>query len=264
MKYPVFVISKGRPFRKYAPIFRCLKKHQVDFQVVLEPQDIASYTEFLKDNECFKGIIKLDENDKGIAYARQFLLYYCRDLGIEKYWQLDDTVKAFFEKLPNEKRVMTSAKIALEEIEKLSDSYEKIALAGPNYEGMAFADKREIIFNTGVYSCVLTRTDTGINYELNLQFGEDLIFNLRHLKKGWNTLLSNKYLKSKKVIGKTPVGGLSKMYADEENYIKRVYHVISLFPKYLSFNKRKEGFLPNTRCKWRLFRRRIRRINANI
>lgn len=78
--------TKGRPKTKTYKLFEDVGIKVFHF---IEPQDIESYNVPNK--------ISILENDKGVGYARNFILNYCRNNSIELCIMCDDDIDSFGE-----------------------------------------------------------------------------------------------------------------------------------------------------------------------
>jgi len=84
---PIYVPSKGR-----ATTSKTIPQlpEEEEWSVVLEPQDVERYA--LPE----KRVIVLPENDRGLAYARQFILAHARSKKLGWFWMLDDDISGFY------------------------------------------------------------------------------------------------------------------------------------------------------------------------
>jgi hypothetical protein len=254
-KYPIFILSKGRADKNLAKTFGLLMQEpDYEFTIVVEPQDQEAYTKMFFPNGQIS-IFVLKQNDMGIPFARQSLLEYCRSVGIEKYWQLDDNMTAFIERKEDKTKVKVSPQYALSKVEEIADSYKDIKVAGLNYEVTAHWATEPYTFNKGVYCAVLTSTDTGIDYDLDIEI-EDLNFVLKHLKAGYNTLLSNNYVMVKPKTGATPGGNRMGLYSSKEHYENAIKMLHEKHPDCTRFHTRKIGWI-GIRTSWKNFKRQI-------
>lgn len=204
-KCPIFIPSRGRPSHAYSA--RSLKGAEVPFKLVIEPQEVESYRAIWSE----KQILILPEGHQGIAYSRQFILDHCRSHGIPRYWQLDDNIRGWMVKL-NGNLTIVPVNYVLSQIEAETESDARIAMAATDYKQFAALTNKEFTDNTRTYCCVLTRTDTGIDYRAAVEMKEDVDFCLRHLTTGWRTRLYHKFAMDKLTMGKTVIGGLSEKY----------------------------------------------------
>jgi hypothetical protein len=93
LKYKVYIPSKGRASTCNTP--NLLSKSNIDFFIVVEPQDKDSYLEEFNKEQ----ILVMDKDDKGIAYARNFCKRHSISLGDKFHWQIDDDMKIFMKRI---------------------------------------------------------------------------------------------------------------------------------------------------------------------
>jgi hypothetical protein len=250
-KYPIFVLSKGRPLPEVATTIKLLNESSLDYTIVVEPQDVQAYRAvFDRPNIDF---LVLAQNDGGIEFVRQSILEEARENGTEYYWQIDDNVKAFIRKDGKEKTPAKAVDV-FKYIEDLVDKYDHVALAAPQHEVIAHWATEDFMFNKGTWACVLTNTKTGINYTKGMPIIEDLDFILQHLIAGWNTIVSNKFCMVKPQSGKTKVGGLQ--YAYTTVYEQMIHKLLDKYPEHTKLNDRGARGI-NIRTAWRHFKRDV-------
>lgn len=220
--FKIFIPSKGRADSAKTP--RLLQREGIEFCIVVEPSEEKEYRAAFPKVEFFV----LPKDNQGIAYVRQFMLEMARTLGLKKYWQMDDNITAFYETKTG-RTEKCEAKKMIENIEMVA-SGGRISLAGPDYQQFAFRGKELYTLNTRVYCCVLTRTDTGCNYDQDMSMKEDVDFCLQHLSKGQFTMLFHRWAMGKKPMGQGK-GGLKPLY-DSGFHVKQSYRLVRKWPNY--------------------------------
>jgi glycosyltransferase involved in cell wall biosynthesis len=79
------ILTKNRPAKqKTAAVF---DETGIEYKLLVEPQEQRLYKGY--------DLIVLPENDKGIAYARNFILDYAKDKGIRFICMADDDISRF-------------------------------------------------------------------------------------------------------------------------------------------------------------------------
>lgn len=200
--FPIFIPTKGRAGR--ASIVKVLNESKLSFTLVVEPKEVAAYQDAYPNAQ----LLVLSDDDRGLVYARQAILDHCRAEGISWYWQIDDNISGF--KSGNKK---VSARAALSAAEPYVGDYKNLALVGLDYQQFAFRQEKPFTVNTRSYCCVLTRTDTGINYSPEAEIKEDVDFTMQHLITGrWATLLVHHHAMDKPPMGQNKHGGLTEQY----------------------------------------------------
>lgn len=241
VEFPIFVPSKGRPYN--ATLIYILREAKLDFTAVVEPQDLAEY------QRAHPGVkfLVLPQDNQGIVYARQFILDHARAQGFTRYWQIDDNIGGFSYTLDRQTYPIT-VRAALGGLEKLmlempGPARDKIALVAPDYQQFAVMADESLKFNTRAYCCVLTRTDTGLNYRHSgrLDTKEDVDFTIQHLASGYQTLISHRYAMEKPTMGRNTTGGLAEMYRAGQHE-RAARFLQSLWPQYVKLVRKKLGF----------------------
>lgn len=209
-KYPIFIPSKGRADIASSALAisgPSTVTPAIPFTLVIEPQDEKSY----RMNHPLANILILPKSNQGVTYARQFILDYARSNGFQKYWQIDDNIKEWRVKVDGVLH-QVSPLYVMAMIEQAVEEDTKIAIAGPDYQQLAGLNNKDYSVNTSVYCCVLTRSDTGINYRPETEMKEDVDFCLQHLSKGFKTTLFHKFTIKKPAVGGSHKGGLTDKY----------------------------------------------------
>ena len=152
LKYPIYIISKGRWEKPLTANF--LKKANVPFKVAVEPQEYENYCNSLGSDY----VVKLPFSNLGLGSypARNWCWQNSIENGFKKHFLFDDNIRGFW-RLNNGDRKKTDATIlALKCMEDFSDRYSNVAVAGFNY--LYFVTKETLkpfSINTHVYSGML-------------------------------------------------------------------------------------------------------------
>lgn len=184
--YPIYVPSKGRA----ATIQTTDALKGLNFFVVVEPQDYDDYKLiFSPDN-----LLVMPENDKGIAYVRNFCKEHAASNGHKYHWQVDDNIKSFALR-QNDKNVKCKAADAFAIIEKTVEQFDGIGAAGMKHQAFAFAERNDIGYNRQVYTCMLLSTEPKAKFRDGLI--EDADYNLQILFDGYSVVLFNRVVMNK-------------------------------------------------------------------
>lgn len=245
MKYPVFILSKGRADKQYATTISLLEASNIPYTVFVEPQELELYK---KAFPLAEGFVTLKEGTTGEANVRQSILEYAREQKIPAYWQLDDNIRAF-NRVDNRRVGKVTAKEVLMAIEGLFDRYERIGMASADHQQVAWAQVKPFTFNRGTWCCVLTSTEAPINYDLTLPMRCDVDIVLQVLTSGWHTIVSHKWCMTKPSAGKSPVGGLHDVYRDGRHNQGAIM-VAKKWGKYVQLKERDAGML-NSAIVWK-------------
>lgn len=214
-KYPIYIISKGRPQRCLT--LRQLEIMDVPYRLVVEPQEYDAYASITSRDK----ILTLPFSDLGLGSipARNWVWEHSIAEGHDKHWILDDNIEGFHRLNRNMKLLVTSGTI-FKCAEDFTDRYENVALSGFNY--YSFCKSTDSVppyyLNTRIYSCILIRND--ISYRWRGRYNEDTDLSLRALKDGWCTILFNAFLAGKVTTMRMKGGNTDNVYTDEDNRLK--------------------------------------------
>jgi hypothetical protein len=237
-KFPIFILSKGRPG---AALIKLFLANNVDFTVVLEPQDVAKY----RDANPMLRIWELKENEQGLAYARNALLGKARQDRSNYYWQFDDNIANFYE-IISMKEYIVPPLVAINYAEKFTSR--GVALIGFNYKQLAWREKFEYSFKRGIYCSVLTNTRIPVDYDERMKFKSDVDFSIQCLHAGYMTILINKYAMDKPAMGQTRKGGQSAGYKINTDVVYAGL-LTQKWPEYCKIIKKKNGRI-YARVRW--------------
>jgi len=179
------------------------------FTLVVEPQDEDAYRHVYSSVP----IIVLPEDSRGVAHTRQLILEYARENSIERYWQIDDNITAFFAHSRG-KLVQVYPTTALRIVEDEAQHLDA-SIAAPNFEQRAFRlTDQPVQVGTRCVCCVLTSTNTGIDYDERFLCSEDADFSVAHIFAGFTVALCNHSAFRKNTMGGR--GGLSSVLSSRE------------------------------------------------
>jgi hypothetical protein len=199
-KHPIFVPSKGRAGKSTTA--RLLEEAGVKFYMVVEPQEASAY------NAWYDRVLTLPENDKGIAFSRNWILDWAQVHYHQYAWQLDDDLKSLMHRSHSGSPKVDVA-VGLGYLEDVIRPYWNIG--GACFRNAAFAytflDKPSVTLNSMVYGFELLRTDA-------CRFREtDMDYSLQLLTEGWVTVTSNRIVQTTPAQSKT--GGHAADYAED-------------------------------------------------
>jgi hypothetical protein len=211
-RYPVYVISKGRPDRCITS--RSLDRMGVSHVVVVEPQEYEAYKKTIGSERLI--VTPFSNLGEGSIPARNFVWQHSIDNGHKKHWILDDNIEDFNRLNRNKKPSARTAAI-FRAAEDFTDRFENVDISGFNYYSFCKATDAVPPFyaNTRIYSCIL------INNEMSLRwrgrFNEDTDLSLRVLKGGRCTILFNAFLCGKVTTMRMKGGNTEEVYGDTDN-----------------------------------------------
>ena len=184
MKYMVYIPSKGRAATAKLPSL--LIKDEVDFRIVVGPEDESDYRKEYQDK-----VLVLPEGNMGLPYSRRWIKRYSEQKGESRHWQIDDDVWAYREYVPEtRKHKKCLAGAALSYVEDLVDQYENIGAASTSTFSMF--PKGPYVINRDVYHDVLVKNNTE-HYWTDGTW-EDTDFTLQNLASGLCTIVVQAFI----------------------------------------------------------------------
>lgn len=219
----VYIASKGRPTTKTFSIFE-----EFGFQVVhvVEPQDVNIY----KENNL--KVVELPENNKGLSYARNFILQYAKQQPENRVIVCDDDVSSFG--FIKNNRCVKSNK-AIEYFYKIGSKFEN-AVVGMRYRNSAFYDKITdplSINETSIGVCIMYNPhETSAVYDDEVSTKEDKDFMLQNFVNGKNIIRINSIFHSCPSIG-TNKGGLYDVYREKRDSLEAKKMLLKWGDKYI-------------------------------
>lgn len=225
-KYPIYVVSKGRPTQCYTS--RYLSQMEVKHFVVVEPSEIELYKINLDNN--YATLVELDMSykdnydtfddlgdtkSKGAGAARNFCWEHSMKNGHKWHWVMDDNTNEGFHYMNNNKKQKCRTGAMFRACEHFVDRYENIAIAGLNYSKFCKeSDKTPpFVLNTRIYSYLLIRND--IPYRWRGRYNEDTDLSLRVLKDNYCTVQFNAFLAGKCTTQVISGGNTEEFYSKE-------------------------------------------------
>lgn len=224
-KYPVYVISKGRANRCLT--VRELKKMNVPFRLVIEPQELQDYKKIVDEKQIL--VLPFSNLGQGSIPARNWVWEHSISEGHERHWILDDNIEGFHRLNHNMKPKVTSGTI-FKCAEDFTDRYKNVAISGFNYYSFCKTTDKVPPFylNTRIYSCILIKND--LPYRWRGRYNEDTDLSLRALKDGWCTILFNAFLAGKVTTMRMKGGNTDNVYTDGDNRRKFAEALAQLHP----------------------------------
>lgn len=219
IRYPIYILSKGRPNGSTARIFN---KYNIPYKIVIEKED---YKDYLKENSK-ESIIVLPESNMGPCYVRNFILTHSR-CATDYTWQFDDNIKGFYGK-NNGKRTKLNPIIAINEVELILKRYINIGVIGFNLRTYTHQKCSRFNFNTRIYSAFCIKTDTNINFQGSYNLDNDIC--IQFLLKGYCTVQLNYHTICKGKTGDIK-GGNYERYKGKGRYIM-AYEIKLRYPNF--------------------------------
>jgi hypothetical protein len=210
MRYPLYVISKGRA--DCCLTARFLMRDKVPFALVVEPQEAELYAARFGDTRVL--MLPFSNLGLGSIPARNWVWEHAKAAGHERHWILDDNIYAIERRFEG-RRIRCNADLALGSVEDFIDRYENIAIGGLNYHMFAPGHRaiKPFVANVHVYSCLLIRND--LEYRWRGRYNEDTDLCLQVLAGGWCTVLVATFLIHKVATMKMKGGNTDHLYAGD-------------------------------------------------
>lgn len=220
-KYPVFVISKGRYERRLTA--DALHRMKCPFYLVIEDceKDLYKSTEKYETNYLIMPP-EMDNLGKGSIPVRNFIWDKAIEMNGEnsRHWCLDDNMDGFYRFYKNQ-RIKCESPICFRQCEKMTDRFDNVYLSGLQYKSFVpeiSVDKKNVILNTRIYSCILLKNN--LHTELNTErwrgrYNEDTDLSLRVLKSGGANMLFQNFLADKQTTMSCKGGNTSSIYQND-------------------------------------------------
>lgn len=247
MKYPIYVISKGR--FKNCLTAKFLIKDGVDFKLVVEPQEKHEYAERYGAERVL--VLPFSNLGKGSIPARNFVWEHAKKSGAARHWILDDNIITVYRRYKT-KRMYCNSKYAFSAIEDFTDRYENIAIAGMNY-AMFVPDRQKVkpfVLNVHVYSCLLIRND--LPFRWRGRYNEDTDLCLQVLSAKWCTVLVNAF-NIQKMATMTIKGGNTDVLYKADGRLKMARALEKMWPGIVTVDRRFKRPQHIVKDNWRQF-----------
>lgn len=235
-KYVIYILSKGR-----ARLVKTTHTIQnLNYKLVVEPQDYDDYCNVYTSDK----VIRMDKNDQGITYVRNFIKQYSRSRGEEKHWQLDDDIEKFLvRKQTASKNVTADPLLCISFVEHCMDMFSNVAISGISSAAYAFSKRYAVHHNRLAYQCVLV--DNSVDIEWTTKITEDWAYTLSVLEAGYCTLAFH-HIMQQSPSTMTRAGG--NLFAYVNNNRKTSYEeFINQWPGRFRLKE-----YPNSSKRWRL------------
>ena len=256
IKYPIYIVSKGRWKNPLTVNF--FKKDEVDFKIVVEPQEYKKYCKSVGK----KYVLKLPFSNLGFGSypARNFCWQHSQENKHERHWIFDDNIRNIHRVFKG-KRIQCNTLKALGIIEDFTDRYENIAISGLNYSYFVIPGYGDVIpfrLNVHVYSAMLIKNN--MPYKWRLKYNEDVDLCLQVVHNKLCTILFNAFSINKtSTVAQMKGGNQTELYKGNK-YEKKLLKTRSLeeiWPQYVQtkirFNR------PHHMINWNQFKHPLKR-----
>jgi len=223
-KYPVYIVSKGRWENPLTARF--FIKDNVDFKIVVEPQEYDKYCQSIGK----KYVLKLPFSNLGVGSypARNFCWEHSLQNGHSRHWVFDDNINKIRRIYKGNKIPCHSGK-AIQILEEFTDRYTNIGITAFNYSTFVVAgssDKKPFYLNVHAYSAMLIQNS--MSFRWRLKYNEDVDLCLQALHNKYCTVLFNAFTIDKtSTVAKMKGGNQDELYKNNA-YEKKVLKARSL------------------------------------
>lgn len=231
MKYPVYIVSKGRWENPITAKY--FLKEGINFKIVIEPQEHEYYQKTIPS----ENILCTDFSNLGLGSypARNFAWQDSINNGYDKHFLFDDNIRHFCKPIKGIRKVGSiKATDALQVLIDFTENYRNIAVSGYNYDYFITRETlKPFAYNTHVYSGMLINNT--IPYRWRLKYNEDVDLCLQALHDGWNTILLNAVtIKKVSTVVKLKGGNQTELYQGNahEKKILKAKSLEAIWPQY--------------------------------
>lgn len=184
---PIFIPSKGRAGKtaflkelneQVSTIYAFL-----DITICVEPQDFEPY----KKAYPHMAIMSIGENDKGLSFARNFILNLAKERKVDYYWLLDDDLKFFTVDAEGKMTKTSITRLDTIEQEIINGGY---ALGSLEYRQFAWSNPHKKTVNSYCDCVVLNNVQAleGIQCDENLQLKIDRDLAIQCIRAGYQVV----------------------------------------------------------------------------
>ena len=247
LKYPVYIPSKGRS--DCCLTANLLLDQGISIKIVVESQDYQGYFEVYGDNNLVE-LITLPDDNRGIAYVRNYIASHAHDLGVDYYWCVDDNIKHFKQRI-NGKNVKVNPSANFSMIEQYCDKFINIGGASMYHECFAFSKATDLSINNQIFSCMLLKT--GLPFEFKHDTIEDTDYNMKILTSGLCTVLFNRLIMSKATT-MSMKGGNTEISHSGDKRLQRSLTLINDWPGCFKLGEKKSRVCIKPSRVWKTFK----------
>lgn len=185
MTYPIYIPSKRNPKAK---IFQMLDESNLEYNVVVQPDDYSTYARF------GKNLLIVPEDDKNHAYYRNFILDEAIKNNQSWVYIINDKLKKFY-RCFDKKATEIPAGEALNAFEFIVKRYPDISHASMEIKRFAFRQLKTYKFNVLCQNIVLINVkkviENNVKYKENFYPKDEIDFSLQFLSKNLDNIRTN-------------------------------------------------------------------------
>ena len=201
------------------------KKDNVDFKIVVEPQEYEEYC-----NSCGKeNVLMLPFSNLGLGGtpARNWIFEHSISLGYKRHWIFDDNIR-YCRVLEKGKRIPINYNKGIEIIENFTDLYANVGISAFNYTMFVpNTTRKQFYLNVHAYSAMLINNE--MPFRWRLKYNEDVDLCLQVLSNNYCTLLFNQFMVDKTSTTVGMKGGNQDELYKNNSTDKQILKAQSLF-----------------------------------
>jgi hypothetical protein len=201
LKYPVYIISKGRYDKTLtADLF---DNAGVKYLIAVEPQEYEHYCNKLGNDK----VLKLPFSNLGLGSypARNYCWEHAKSNGYKYHFLFDDNIQGWMKWIDGKRRYINDMKPALKFLEQYSNktNIDLLGFEEPNFS--VRIPKKAFKHNCHIYSAILIKNS--LPYRWRLKYNEDVDLCLQVLHNGGTTASCVYYLADKVSTAQKQKGG---------------------------------------------------------
>lgn len=221
--------------------------------LIVEPQDYKAYEDAWNEH----GIIQLEKDDHGLAFARQHVLEHAsRTLTVKQpwFWMLDDDIKGIYQRDTETRRCVKSTFRAMfKELNPIIQASQD-AQASIEYQQFAWstttAGKKNSYCDVAV-AINATKAYKTAHYRTEMVLKEDRDFTLQLITSGYSTFRYQRWAFSAPRNGSNE-GGLRDLYDEKGREAEAVKRMAKAWPGIVTKQEKKDGRI-DCKINWKLF-----------
>lgn len=257
-QFPVYIPSKGRSGSVHTA--RMFSKDGVPFRIVVEPSQVEAYEKVWGRD----ALLVMEENDRGLVYARNWITDHARASGAKRHWQFDDDIRAMI-RHHDGLRLPTESNIALRSAEDFVEQYENVGVLSFNSEffvpmsnGVTAQKWPPFYLNSRCYTCMLFLN--ALPNRWRGPYNEDTDMSLQVLSSGWCTILINAFT-IRTLATMTIGGGQTGIYVGDGR-LKMSRNLERRWPGVITTYRRFGRAQHKVAMFWRQFAQSLKRIES--
>lgn len=234
-RYPIYVISKGRPDIKATSYL--LSEFGLKHYVAVEKHEVDIYKKNFKTLSPKAEILEMpfSNHGKGSGPARNWCWEHSKNDGFKRHWLLDDNIWNFWRFYEN-MRLKVATGSFFRSIEDYVDRFENVPLSGLQYKFFCMDDYKHppYIMNTRIMSVLLIENDCP--HMWRGRYNEDVDLSLRILKDKYCTMLFYNFLQGKAKTQSVKGGNTTEIYGD--GTLKKSQMLVDMHPDVVTLEKK--------------------------